>query len=385
MNIFYLVLFFSIAIPIFVKNKKVGLLISFMLLLIPWGFQYQMTQDWDVHFLRWQHVNYNERIELDGGEERVLEPLYVLYMKMCKPFSFYGFLIISAVLELSMFFYFVKRYVSPNYYWVTIFLLMINVKYGLLLIDTNRQTLALLLSMAGIVFLDKSALYKDSSFKSFCFFILSIVFFYLSPKVHSSSNIVFLTIPLFLYGRYVKSPNRFFLFLLFNTLFLLRFYIDTRQYQLAIYLNWDKVDLEGMDLMGKYLDEIENTSGSFIITIIELLFMNVFIYFYNKMGTIYRLFALLWMLSFILGGFLTGSLARVTLYFYVYLIFIIPKIIELLYEKYGSKNAIVNICITLIFAYFLFTFVKQMTNTTDGYYYYRWHHFQTLFQAPEWI
>ena len=170
MNIFYLVLFFSIAIPIFVKNKKVGLLISFMLLLIPWGFQYQMTQDWDVHFLRWQHVNYNERIELDGGEERVLEPLYVLYMKMCKPFSFYGFLIISAVLELSMFFYYVKRYVSPNYYWVTIFLLMINVKYGLLLIDTNRQTLALLLSMAGIVFLDKSTLYKDSSFKSFCFY-----------------------------------------------------------------------------------------------------------------------------------------------------------------------------------------------------------------------
>lgn len=384
MNIFYLVLFFSITIPIFLKNKKIGLIISFILLFIPWGLQYHMTQDWDIHLLRWQHVNYNQRIELDGGEERILEPLYVLFMKMCKPFSFYGFLIISAILELSVFYYFIKKYVSPNLYWIAIFILMINVKFGLLLIDTNRQTLALLLSMVGIVYLDKSILNK-SSIKSINYILLSILFFYLSPKVHSSSNIVFLTIPIYLFARYAKSPNRLFLFLLFNILFLMRFWVDAQQYQFAIYLNWDKVELEGMDFMGKYLDEIENSSGSEIALIIDLFIMNATIYYYNKLRTIYKIFAILWILSFILSGFLVGSLARVTLYFYIYFIVIIPKIIEMTIEKYGTKNSIVNGLIFVMLSYLLFTFVKQMTNETEGYYYYRWNDFQTLFEAPKWI
>ena len=361
-----------------------GLIISFILLFIPWGLQYHMTQDWNIYLLRWQHVNYNERIELDGGEERILEPLYVLFIKMCKPFSYYGFLIISAILELSVFYYFMKKYVSPNLYWIAIFILMLNVKYGLLLINTNRQTLALLLSMVGIIYLDKSILNK-SSIKSINYILLSILFFYLSPKVHSSSNIVFLIIPIYLFTRYVKSPNRLFLFLLFNILFLMRFWVDAQQYQLAIYLNWDKVELEGMDFMGKYLDEIENSSGSVIALIIDLFIMNATIYYYKKLGIIYRLFAILWILSFIMGGFLTSSLARVTLYFYVYLIFILPKIIELMYEQFGRKNLIVNCLWLIIFAYVIFTFGKQMSNDTEGYYYYRWSHFHTLFESPEWI
>ncbi len=385
MNIFYLVLIFSIATPFFIKNKKVGLIISMLLLFIPWGLQYQMTQDWDVHFLRWQHVNYNERIELDGGEDRILEPLYVFFMKICEPFSFFGFLMISAVLELLMIYIFMKKYVPTKYYWISIFMLMLNVKYGLLLIDTNRQTLALLLFMAGILFFDKSSISKESQLKKFMFFLIGIVLFFMAPKVHSSSNIIFIAVPLYLYARYSKSPNRVTLFLLFNFLFLLRYFVDAQQYQFAIYLNWDKVDLEGMDFMGRYLDEIDNSTSSIFLTIIELFFMNLFIYYYNKFGIIEKLFALLWILSFIMSGFLTASLARVTLYFYVFLIFIIPKAIALMFEQFNEKNSIIYCIWTIIFAYCIFTFVKQMTNSTDGYYYYRWNNFQTLFEAPQWV
>lgn len=390
MNLFYFILFLSIAIPFFVKNKRNGLIISFLLLFIPWGLQYQMTQDWHIYLIRWQHVNFNERIELDGGDERILEPLYVLFMKMCKPFSFYGFLIISAILELLMFYYYTKKYVSPAYYWVTIFLLMINVKYGLLLINTNRQTLALLLFMIGLLFFDKTNLDKSSNQKTnslniILYFVIGIILFSLSPKVHSSSNIIFWAIPIYFFAKYVKSPNRLSLFIILNFLFLLRYFVDAQQYQFAIYLNWDKVDLEGMDFMGKYLDEIDNSTGRTIVTIIELFFMNVFIYYYNKLGIMYRIFVLLWISNFILGGFLTGSIARVTLYFDIYLIFIIPKIFELMYEQFGKKNVIVNSIWMIIFAYFIFTFVKQMTNDTEGYYYYRWNNFKTIIESPEWI
>ena len=102
MNLFYIIVFLAISIPLFVKDKKWGLIISMLLLFIPWGFQYRMTQDWDVYILRWMHVNFNERIELDGGEERTLEPFYVIMLKACKPFTYYGFLIISAFVELSV-------------------------------------------------------------------------------------------------------------------------------------------------------------------------------------------------------------------------------------------------------------------------------------------
>ena len=79
-----------------------------LLLFIPWGFQYQLTQDWDVYVIRWMHVNFNERIELDGGEDRKLEALYVLILKACKPLSFYGFLILSAIFELYILYIFIS-------------------------------------------------------------------------------------------------------------------------------------------------------------------------------------------------------------------------------------------------------------------------------------
>ena len=76
MNLFYLCLIFSFTSFLFLRNKNVGLFITFILMIIPWCFQYQMTQDWDVNLLRWDFVNVNALVGLDG-EDRQLEEYYV--------------------------------------------------------------------------------------------------------------------------------------------------------------------------------------------------------------------------------------------------------------------------------------------------------------------
>ena len=150
----------------FLENKRIALFISFVLLFIPWGLQFQATQDWDVNLLRWDFVNVNAKVGLDG-EDRELEPLYTLILKLCKPLSFYGFLMLSGLVELSVIFLFIKKYVSPSYYWVAIFILMIKVNYGLLFINSNRQTLSVICVMVAVYFMINVSRIRTSSISSY--------------------------------------------------------------------------------------------------------------------------------------------------------------------------------------------------------------------------
>lgn len=386
MNLFYIIIFLAISIPLILKNKKWGLIISMLLLFIPWGFQYQLTQDWDVYVIRWMHVNFNERIELDGGEDRKLEALYVLILKACKPLSFYGFLILSAIFELYILYIFIKKYVSPDYYWVVIFILMMKVEFGLLLIDTNRQSLSVFFLMLGMYIILNTQFPKSDYLKPFLLYIIGFTIILLSPRIHGTAALSFLIIPFYIYAKHVKNANRFILFVIFNFLFVLRYYVDAKQYQFGISLFMDSINIEGVDFFERYLDGLDNSvDKSSYNVIIEASIMNLSIYYYNKLPTAHRIFALMWFTSFVLDGFLIGSLGRIRMYFYIYFLFLIPKLMEYTYESFSEKNAVVRSIWALVLVYFLLSFIKQMTNDTEGYFYYRWSNFTTIFSAPEWI
>ena len=150
MNLFYLSLILSFGFLFFMRDKHKALNISILLLTIPWCFQYQMTQYWDVNLLRWDFVNVNAKVGLDG-EDRQLEPLYTWILQLCKPLTFYGFLIVCGVFELLVIYIFLKKFVPPKLYWISIFILMIKVNYGLLIINSNRQSIAVMMMMMGLV------------------------------------------------------------------------------------------------------------------------------------------------------------------------------------------------------------------------------------------
>ena len=88
------ILFLSVIIP-FVSTKKVKELsidIAWGLLFFVWAFQYEMSKDWSVYVSRWKIANYNLNLQTFD-----LEPIYEFILKICNPFSYYGYLILSAL------------------------------------------------------------------------------------------------------------------------------------------------------------------------------------------------------------------------------------------------------------------------------------------------
>ena len=116
---FYFLLIIAIGLPLVVpqRYKYVALIGSMLVLFIPWGLQYEMTQDWDMNFERWTMVNIEHRLEFESG--RVIEPLYAYLMTMFFPkFGFFTWLITCAVIELSVIFYFTRKYTLSSLYCV---------------------------------------------------------------------------------------------------------------------------------------------------------------------------------------------------------------------------------------------------------------------------
>lgn len=386
MNLFYLCLIFSFASFLFVKNKNIGLFITFILMIVPWCFQYQMTQDWDVNLLRWDFVNVNAHVGLDG-EDRQLEPFYVAILEGCKFLGFFGFLILCGLIELTVIFIFIRKYVSPGYYWVAVFILMMKVNYGLLLINSNRQTLSVISIMLGVYFMVKCRIPRGLADRSILYFILSVFFFYAAPRIHSSAYISYSLIPIYILLCYVKRPNRVLLLLLCNGLYLSRFFVDAGSYQFFASMYLDSLEMEGMDFFDKYLEGLDNDDlvSSRFNQLVEWSMMNAIILFIHKMSRAQRLFGFAWIISYILGGFLIHTLARITIYFYIFLLFVAPRVFELLTEKFDKRNTIlISIYITLV-VFFVNNFRVNMIENEEGRYYYRWHNFKTLYEAPEWL
>ena len=385
MNLFYISLILTFASLLFLENKKIAFFISFVLLFIPWGLQFQATQDWDVNLLRWDFVNVNAKVGLDG-EDRELEPLYTLILKACKPLSFYGFLMLSGLVELSVIFLFIKKYVNPSYYWVSIFILMIKVNYGLLFINSNRQTLSVICVMVAAYFMINAKLPKSLKDKNILYIFLSVLMFIAAPKIHSSSYISYIIIPLYFLIKWVKSPNRIFLFALCNVLYVSRFLIDAENYQFFASLYLNSLHIEEINFFDKYLEGLDNENlvSSRFNQLVEWSMMNLLIFFYHKLSTEHRFFGAMWILSYLLGGFLMHTLARITVYFYIFLIFVAPRVFELINEKVDKKNILLlSIYLTTIL-FFLNNFRVNMTDDGEGRYYYKWHDFKTVFEAPDW-
>ena len=384
MNLFYASLILAFSSLFFIKNKTTALSLSFLFLFIPWGLQYEMTQDWDVNMLRWTFVNVKASVGLDG-ETRELEPFYTFILKACKPLTFYGFLMLSGFVELFVIFLFIRKYVSPRYYWVSIFILMMKVDFGLLIINSNRQSLSIVFIMIGVyLLLDVKDDLKAKSFKSFIHLLLSALAFILAPQIHGSAYIGYFLIPIFFLVLFTKKFNRIFLLIICNALFFSRFIYDVTKYQYEMSILVGSMEMQAMDFSG-YLEGLENNvMKSYYMLFIEWSIINLLILFYHKLSFEHRFFGMAWIVSCLFGGFLIETLARITLYLSIFILFVAPQVFELINKKFSMRNIYVATYYTFMIVFLGHTFIKNVTVQQEGYYYYRWSHFQTLFEAPEW-
>ena len=309
----YIIILSAILLPLFAKNKPLALIGSMLILFIPWGMQYEMVNDWPGNLERWRLITRYLSKDIVDGSGRELEGIYVYLVKFFKDFGFFGWLMLSAVFNLSIIYLLTRKYVPKEYYWVVIFILMIRINYGFLFINSNRQSFAVFTTVVA------SLVLCNENFKNFFLrniytrILLAIGLILMAKNMHSSAIFAFAMIPLYLIAKNVKKLNLW-LIAIVNVLFFARFVFNADVLQDRILMYMDMIGVQ--DVYDSYITllDTKRVQISTIENIIYFSIMNAALFMYNKFSTPIKYFALCTVLSIILGGFMTGNLGRICQY-----------------------------------------------------------------------
>lgn len=379
---FYLILLFAILIPFILKNK-LSLIFSFFLIFILWGLEYQMVQDWNGNVARWygciRSIGYN--VADQGAGNKTLEPLYVAISRWHEPVGYYGQLITTAIFGLIMFYNLITRYVPPKYYWLSIFVFFIRPSNALLLFNSNRQSIALLFTMIAVFILIKN--YNCKKIQDLIKLILALICIKAATLVHSAAAFAYILPILYFATKYIDLTKHNIMLIVCNVLFLGRFFFNAEI--LTDYILASEVAGMFNEHYYAYADNLgtENKAYSLLESVLYVIPMNYALISFNKMKPEFKFFTLAFTAAMILNGYFTSNLGRVLQFYHIYMIVLIPYLIELLVkEKNNIKARLRKPALAFMLCYSIFAFFQAM----QGYLYCRWNDFQTtIFDAPMWM
>lgn len=382
--LFYTIIFLSIFIPYVAPKgeKEIALFLSSVILFIPWGLQYEVTQDWEPHLAHWNVAN---GVGVQYLLQRDQEPIYKFILNLFAPFGFFSFLIFSALAHISVLFLLIKKNLTPEYYWGGVAVLMLSLENGLLIINSNRQSWALVLTIIGTLTLYGKIRLFTSRFNekhSILVIIIGLSFYIMAMFIHGGAVTALLLIPIFFLSRKVRRIDRIFIFL-FYFLFFIRFIIDASPFQRIANLIYASTGLDNFD---KYIEEMEMEDHlSTIYNILFFVFMNLIIITFKYMSPFYRFASLAFMVKILFSPYMTGNIQRILQYFWIYSIVVIPYCFKLISDNkkqlkylYTYRYPIVFLSLLLI----IYDFVKIVSTS---YMYERWPNFKTIFDAPRWM
>lgn len=367
--------------PLVSKNKSMGLLGSMLVLFIVWGLQYEVANDWPGNLERWETITRFLSKDIVDNYGKKLEGVYVYLVKLFQEFGFFGWLILSAIFELSIIYILAKRYVPRQYYWLLVFILMLRVNYGFLFINSNRQSLAVFTTVIASLILCKDNLKFFSVKFKYKEIILAIILLVVAMNIHTSAIVAFGLIPIYLIAKNIKDI-KLWIIILFNLIFISRFFLNSSALQDTVLMYMDMYGIQ--DSYDSYISLMDSRIIKFSIIeqIIYLMIMNTALFMYNDFAMPSRFFALSTILSILLNGYLYGNLGRICQYYYIYLIVLVPIIVTTLPKtKYEIIKKYRKPIYTIVIMYVIYSFIRDIQHE----YYNNWLNFRTILSAPEWI
>lgn len=367
--------------PLVSKNKSLGLLGSILILFIPFGLQYEAANDWPGNLERWQIITKYLSKDIIDNSGRELEGVYVYFVKLFKGGGFFGWLILSAIFELSIFYILVKKYVPKQYYWLAIFILMLRIDYGFLFINSNRQSLAVFTTVIASLILCKDNLKFLSLKFKYINIIPATILIMVAMDIHTSAVVAFGLIPIYLIAKNLKDI-KLWLIIIFNLLFFSRFFFNASELQDTVLMYMDMYGIE--DAYDSYIDMMNSNyiKFSMIEQLLYFMIMNAALFLYKEFTVPKKFFALCTILSIVMGGFLYGNLGRICQYYYIYMIVLVPLIVATLPKtKFDKINKYQQPIYTLTIMYIIYAFIRDINMD----YYTGWMDFKTILSAPTWI
>lgn len=114
-------------------RKKIILPFSFLVVLVYWSIRY----DYGLDYWNYYDLFYSGRSSFDKG---TTEYLFFNFMNIWD--YYYQFIIVDSVLIVITLYHIVRKYVSPNYYWLFFFFLFAVPSFHFVLISAMRSSIA---------------------------------------------------------------------------------------------------------------------------------------------------------------------------------------------------------------------------------------------------
>lgn len=296
---FLVLLFLSTTFAYFSKLRfKYGLEIAFILITIFAAIRYNFGNDY-VHYLDGFNF-YTSHHDLDSVSDLRTEIGWFYLIFIFKDWGFPWLIAVLSIVEQLIMYYFIKKYVDKDVYWIAVFTYLISTGLFLTNLSMIRQAAAISICMVGFEFAIRRKLY------------ISIALVILASLIHASAWFI---LPLicfvyYLYGR-INISNTF---ILVNIILLLGIQIFARYIPLNNILSLYGTDY--IDRYGDYLSVVKNTSyGISSLVSFFILFM---VLLYQKRQTIQNKYIVLLVL---IGCYIEALgtsiylLDRVALYF----------------------------------------------------------------------
>ena len=304
-------------------------------------------------------------------------------LKVLKPITFYGWLMLSAASFLFLIYKFTRYYVSPRYYWLTILTMMLNVEYALLIINSNRQCISMIFVLVGVLFLlgnfnlDIKIPFSPKKLNQYIF---CIFFLFLGSQCHSAAYLSFLLVPIYFFARKYNGNNWIILAVICDFIFLGRIFLNTSWIQNYVSVFSAALNIGDTDYYTEWFDnQLIDISISY--TFVYCVIIALIAYSYRKMNFAMKFFSVSWYIGWTIASYFTGNINRLGEYFYIFGLFVIPYMFSYIISMKGNLKKYIGILCLLLFIGYTAAHSWTQMNTI---YYERWLDYKSVFDAPRW-
>lgn len=345
-----------------------GLKYAFLLLTVFLAIRYDWGNDYPSYLQSFKDYNrydvglfdFDIFTELRPGEEG-----WVFLCKLFKPIGFFGMIIVLSVFENCVIYKLIKKYVSKNWYWLAVLIFVFNPALMITGSSMMRQYLAVCLYIIAIKFILERRL---------LLFVLTIV---LSSKIHSSSLLLLITLPLFyLTNKNQNKSIRTFIYLTIGY---------------VLWLNIGPViferlfaDIISFEIFSKYSYYVGNMTISKAdgmqlgVLLFHILFI-ILLYYQYVLNRTLHIFFYLFSISFLLMPLVSivPMVARFSYYFSLFGVICYPSFLCLIKDEKIKLFILLAIFIILIKSYWTF-FHSEI-------WFEHFYTYKTIFSALSWM
>lgn len=191
------------------KEFKFGLKLSFLIIFIFLALRFDFGNDYMTYYK--DFITLSSFSSIDFFDKTLYyEPGWLLLIRLFKPFGFFALVMCLSLINCIIFYFFIKRYVQVQYFWLAIFIYVFTPGFMLVHASAMRQSIAINLFIFAIPYIYKKDFIRylicivAGSFFHFSSIVLIPVFFlvFLNWKINNFwGSIIFLVfISLFIFG-----------------------------------------------------------------------------------------------------------------------------------------------------------------------------------------